>query len=361
MRITNVKEAEMKVVSGGEPDFEKSKGLSIASALNWYAYYRDPKDSKKYLLSYMDKNKYPKDDIAKINKVHHNWFSNVGFVCRLIERGATLEPKNIQWIKDRIQTLISHVDEPEEDLEDTKSNKVTVQDRVEDQVQSMIGELEGFTDDYLKPINPYEWMSLNGVKSIHARKIAAHFSKKINEPTNVIAGLAEDDIVEGYSCYSKVELRKYVAFINSIISDANRIINNAKVIKAPRKTKKPNIDKLVSKLPYKKEDALFKIVSVKPTEIIGAMQLWVFNTKTRKLGVYFAENANGFTIKGSSIYGFIPVKSCAKTLRKPDDILQTLSKSNERKYKTTFDTIKSVEQELTGRLNSDTILLKVFK
>lgn len=361
MRIASVKEAEMKVVSGGEPDFTKSKGLSIAAALNWYAYYRDLKDSKKYLLSYMDKNKYSKEDIAKVNKVHHNWFSNVGFVCRLIERGATLEPKNLQWIKDRIQTIISHVEEPEEVTDDSNTNKVTIQDRIEDQVQSMIGELEGFTDDYLKPINPYEWMSLNGVKAMQAKRIALHFSKKIIEPTNVIAGLVDDDLVEAYGCYTKTELKKFVAFLNLIIEDANRIVNNAKVIKTPRKTKKPSTDKLVAKLPYKKEDAMYKVVSIKPTEIIGAMQLWVFNTKTRKLGVYFAENANGFTIKGSSIYGFISGKSCTKTLRKPDDVLQTLSKSNERKYKITFDEINSVEQELTGRLNSDTILLKVFK
>lgn len=357
MRILDVKEAEQKVLSGGEPDFTKSD-VSIARALNWYAYYRDYKDSRKYLLSYMTKNCYSKGDIDKLNKVPDSMFSNTGFVCRLIERGAKLEEKNIKWIKDKIVALLEYQPPKEDDKEEKP--KFNIQDRIHEQSCEMIGELEGFVDSYKEKFNPYEWMMNNGVKSVHAKKIATHFNKTITEPNLVLTGKCDDELKEAYSCFSKTDLKKYVSFIEQIIADANRIVGNAKATKKPRKTKKPSADKLVSKLVYKKEDVEYKVVSINPSEIIGAKQLWVFNTKTRKLGVYHAWTDGGLSIKGTTINGFTD-NSCSKTLRKPNDVLQALSKATERKYKSIFADIKSTEQELTGRINSDTILLKVFK
>jgi hypothetical protein len=360
MRITNVKEVEQKVVSGGEPDFTKSD-VSIAQALNWYSYYKDYKDSKKYLIAYMTSKHYSKDDISKIStKVPDSFISNTGFVCRLLERGAGLDVKQLNWIADKIQNLLSMADKPKEEEDDDKP-KVNIQERIQEQSSEFIGELEGFLDDYKTAFNPYEWMATNGVKAPHARKVALHFTPKLAEPKLVLSGKADADLEEAYSCFTKANIKKYVAFIEQIIVDANRIVNNSKVSRKPRKSKKPTADKLTAKVQYKKEDVEYKVVSVNPTEIVGAKQLWVFNTKTRKLGVYNAESPNGLTVKGTSINAYEPNSSSSKTLRKPNDVLQALVKGTERKYKSTFDGIKSTEQELTGRINSDTILLKVFK
>jgi hypothetical protein len=202
-------------------------------------------------------------------------------------------------------------------------------------------------------------MATNGVKAPHARKIISHFTPKLDEPKLVLSGKAGEDLDEAYSCFTKVNIKKFVAFIEQIIADANRIVNNSKVTRKPKKAKKISADKLISKLQYKKEDVEFKVVSINPVEIIGAKQLWVFNTKTRKLGVYNAWTTGGLTIKGTTIDGFTD-NSSSKTLRKPNDVLQALAKATERKYKSTFDSIKATEQALTGRINNDTILLKVF-
>jgi hypothetical protein len=357
MRATNLKEVEQKVISGGEPDL--SKGGSISLALNWYSYYKDSKDSKKYLLHYMTVNKYPKLDIEKISKVPDSYVLNTGFVCRLIERGAELSEKNLNWIKSKIEYLISIVDRPKEDDEDIKP-KVNIQDRINEQSSEFIGELEGFIDDYKTPFNSYEWMLSNGVKSVHARKIELWFNKRLYEPKLVYTGNCDEEFKEAYSAFSKTELKKYIAFIEMIISDAQRIVNNSKVSRKPRAKKKVSAEKLIGKLQYLKESVEYKVVSINPTEIVGAKQLWVFNTKTRKLGVYHAWTTGGLTIKGTSIHGFAD-NSSSKTLRKPNDVLQDLTKATERKYKTIFDGIKSTEQALTGRINGDIILLKVFK
>jgi len=362
MRITNVKEAEQKVVSGGEPDLSKTPDMRLSGALNWYSYYKDAKDSKKYLLEYLSKNKYPKEDIALLVGLHENNYSNVGFVCRLTERGLVLADHQQIWLVNRIKSLInlglSAKEEREIQLEDSKP-KVNIQDRIQEQSNEFIGELEGYVDDYKVSFSPYEWMATNGVKAPHARKIVTHFSAKLDEPKLVLSGKAGEDLDEAYSCFTKSNIKKFVAFIEQIVNDANRIVNNSKITRKPKAKKNQPADKLVLKLQYKKEDMEFKLVSINPVEIIGAKQLWVFNTKTRKLGVYHAWTQSGLTIKGTSIHDYTD-NSCSKTLRKPADIFLELQKATERKYKLTFDGIKAAEQSLTGRINGDIILVKVF-
>lgn len=360
MRITNVKEVEQKVIAGGEPSFTE-EGMSLTKALNWYSYYRDYKDSKKYLLHYMQVNKYPKKDIELVSKINDSTISNVGFVCRIVERGGKLDEKHVQWVKNKINSFKSLASEIREESKEEPVVKVNIQDRIAEQTSEFIGELEGFLDNWKVPFNPYEWMSSNGVKAVHARKIQTWFSGQYKEPESVLLNQADDELKEAYSHFNKTELKKYLAFIQNIISDAGKIVHNSKVTRKPRKVKKPSADKLAAKVQYKKDDVEYKIVSINPTEIVGSKQLWVFNTKTRKLGVYHAESVDGLTIKGTSIHGYITSKSCSKTLRKPNDVLSTLTKATERKYSTIFGGIKAAEQELTGRLNSDTILLKVFK
>ena len=343
---------------GGEPDFNVGD-MSIAKALNWYSYYKDYKDSKKYALQYLTKKGHKKDIIEKLSKVPDAYFSNVGFVCRISERGAKLEPGQLLWIDKKIQGLLQW-SPPKTDDDVEEKPKVNIQDRIKEQSREMIGELEGFVDSYKESFNAYEWMNSNGVKSVHAKLISQYFTYRMKEPQVVLNGKADDDLKEAYSHFSKSELKKYVSFLADIVSDAERIINNSKATRKPRAKKAKSADKLISKLQYKKEDTEYKLASINPTEIIGAKQLWVFNTKTRKLGVYHAWTDSGLSVKGTSIYGYTD-NSVSKTLRKPADIFLAVQKATERKYKSVFDSINSTEQALTGRINTDTILLKVFK
>lgn len=356
MRVTSVKEFEQKVISGGEPDFRKGH-TSIVSALNWYSYYMDYKDSKKYLLHHMQINGYDKDVIESVTKLNDSVFSNVGFVCRMKERGAQLKEKDLEWIEAKIEKFKLISSQIVEDVTDDIKPKSNIQDYISEQSSVMIGELEGLLDDYKKPFNAYEWMIANGVKSVHAKRISIHFIKQCVEPQEVLSGEADEQLIEGYSNYTKSDLKKYLGFMQEIISDSNKIINNSKISKKPRKKKTKPADRFINKLQYKKEDIEYKVVSINPVDIIGAKQLWIFNTKIRKLGFYNSDE--GLSVKGTTIVNCS--SSFQKTLRQPGDVLSVLMKATEKKYKTIYQEIKAVEQNLTNRINSDIILLKVFK
>ena len=101
--------------------------------------------------------------------------------------------------------------------------------------------------------------------------------------------------------------------------------------------------------------------SVEPKEIIKASQLWIFNTKNRKLGVYHAQDPQGLSIKGSTVINFDEDKSVTKTLRKPDEILPQVMKAGKVALRKVLEDIRSVEVCLTGRINKDIILLRVIK
>jgi hypothetical protein len=121
------------------------------------------------------------------------------------------------------------------------------------------------------------------------------------------------------------------------------------------------LDKKVAKVQYKKEDNEYKLASIAPTEIIGAMELWVFNTKYKKLGHYKAIDDSGFGIKGTTLLGYDETFSIQKTLRKPLEILTDFKKAKKPELKKFMANIKCKEAPLNGRINSDTILLKVVR
>ena len=112
-----------------------------------------------------------------------------------------------------------------------------------------------------------------------------------------------------------------------------------------------------------------KSISVNPADLVGANIAIVYNSKTRKLGVYHASNVDpmglkregsGLSVKGTTIQGFDEEKSVCKTLRKPIEQLATFKKVAKRSLNKEFDAINSVEVKMNGRFNAHSLIIKVF-
>ena len=147
-------------------------------------------------------------------------------------------------------------------------------------------------------------------------------------------------------------------FYGVIVDDIDRLIKNSTAQRKPRKKKTLSATRLVSKLKYQVEHPDLRLVSVNPEKIVGCSELWVYNTKYNKLGVYYAENSvRGLSVKGCTIQNFDSSMSIQKTARKPEDVLKTLTK---RTLNKNLKQMKTKEQEVTGRINAQTILLGAF-
>jgi hypothetical protein len=117
----------------------------------------------------------------------------------------------------------------------------------------------------------------------------------------------------------------------------------------------------VRTLRFKVTDDELGMKSVAPTDIIGAQQLWVYNSKTRKLALYKTDSARGIQCKGSTLQNYDPEMSKQKTLRRPAEQLKTLMEAGKIQLRKFMDDIGTKEQSVNGRINAEMLLLKIVK
>ena len=229
-------------------------------------------------------------------------------------------------------------------------------EEIEDALELFATDPEAFDPKAFKVLNLLKGKE---AKAAHARVIRDFYSPTLAELEEVPNTECEQ-LKEGYSHYSKTQLKKITAFYQEVVSACNMLMQEAKVNKKPRAKKPTDKAKLVAKLKYLKTDEQLKLVSINPVDIIGAQELWVYNTKSRKLGKYVAEDLGGaLSVKGTSIVGFKEADSIQKTLRKPQEQLNEFKASGKVALRKFLDDIKAVDIKLNGRINEDVVLLKV--
>ena len=258
----------------------------------------------------------------------------------------------------------------------------TIQERIEEQSQEACEAIEEWLDGFIvdkKTFDPKGFdftahFSNMKVSQAHARKIKNYYEREYNEakliqslPTpgeiNRIQNEHERDMAlqlrEGYSHLKKAETKMYLDALEHLMGACDLVIDASKAVRKTRVKKTPSKEKIIAKLQYKDKDDRLQIASVNPVDLIGSTEIWVYNTKTRKLGRYIAEDtATVMTIKGNTVIGFDELKSVQKTLRKPEETLKAFKTAGKVKLRTFLADIATTDTKLSGRFNSDTIILK---
>jgi len=246
--------------------------------------------------------------------------------------------------------------------EQPKKKVVSIQDRLQGKVETFISSIEGQVDDFIDSdykmkYDVYNHMLEIGCKAAHARKMRPFYVDCYNELVDVY-NKDDEYYVEAWSHLKPKYHKLMMDFYGIIVDDLDRIIKNSTAQRKPRKKKTLSASRLIKKLKYQQEFTGLKLVSANPEKIIGANELWVYNTRYKTLGVYHAVNTvRGLSVKGCTIQHFDEDTSVQKTARKPKDILSVL---NKRSLKKQLNNMKTKEQPLTGRINAQTILLGVF-
>lgn len=349
-----------ELFAGKEPKFTgEITDSEMGSALTWYSQNKSTKDSQKYANDYFKK----KLKIVGIAAALKGKSSQFGFVCRILSNGAELSSERKEWFQKQVDELKEEFAklQAEEIIEEVKKGP-NIQDRIRDKSNECIGELEGQIDDFIlskfgKMPAPFSVFHTMAIKGVHT-KLILEWAKQKRAEFDEVMNTEDKDLKEGYSNFSKTELKKIVAYCDQVILDCGKVTETA--TRKPRKRKTKSPEQLTAKMKYCQKFDELKLTSVSPTDIIGSMQLWVYNTKTRKLGAYHAEDAGGLSVKGSSITGF-NTKSVQKKLRKPEVMVPEVIKGGKVFLRNVIESIKAVESVMTGRINEDTILLRVIK
>ena len=331
----------------------------LIRALNYYNVGHDDKEKKKWLITHVAQT--DKKTAAHMLKIDETQFRHAGILARLLAGGSELQEKELNFLQERIEAISKMV---EKVIVAKKvaapTNVPSIQDRMEEKAHELAGEIEGAIDDFAinkkSDFSTKTYLAANLVTAPIAKRIGELFVGTAKELREALEG-QDKQLVEGYSHFTKRELKKFAEFVESIISDCNQQVQTAKVNRAPRKRKPVPLTKQVAKVKYMKEFAELKLKSVKPETIIEANELWVYNTKYRKVQVY--KSATGLAVKGTSVIGFDIVESKSMTLRKPEDFFAGLA-LGKRALNTKFKTLKTKPSVPNGRINEECILLGAF-
>lgn len=347
-------------------------------SMQYYNFNYSGKDLKPQVINWMGRNGYTKEQI-KAFKDTKDWRSSVtmGAIAACLNRG--MQPtrsdfnngrSSASWLGERITEVIfdgaSDIAEAEVEAK-TSAPVVNIQERLREAAAKMTAEIEDSIEKFqTDPDNfdPHEYKIISvlkgkGTKAAHARIIKGFYERDLAELEELASGNADEQLREAYSHRSKKQIKKMIEFYSEIMSACDMLAEEAKVTRKPRKAKAVSKDKIVSKLKYKKNDDSLKLVSVNPVDILGAKELWTYNTKTRKLGKYVAEDFQDLSVKGTSITNFSASKSVQKTLRKPAEQLKAFKDSGKVALRKFLEDINAVDTKMNGRINADIILLKV--
>lgn len=335
---------------GPEPIDVSVKGLT--EALNWYNYMHELDQAREWLLEYMKKNN-TKQELQFVRSVpKYEIPTTVGWIARMLMNGNDVRTP---YFVDRLNHLIDLGKQAKAQVAEKVEDKVVVsiQDRVKAKANQLLTDCEEALDQDPN-LNIYEWLKGKEASTQAATAICDYYSKWIDD-----FKYEDPSYTRQQKKYNAEQLKRWTQFV----SDCERYIGNKKVTKVrkPREKKQKSAVDQVKGLKFQKEFPQLKIVSVNPAEIVGSQQLWAYNTKTRKLTRYDASGPAGIQVKGTTLTGFDVEKSLTKSLRKPDTVIQQLLGAGKLALRKFMDEIKTNETKPTGRINTDTILLRVIK
>jgi len=360
--------------------WDESKFLRhFHSAMQYYRMEFSGKDLKPQVIKWMTTVGCTKEDIAAFKKTKDNRCNvTMGAIASCLLRGMPAVRTDFNqgrdtavWLRKEIVQIITQGKDDTDDEETVEAKPTTVQPSIQERVRDASYTMTAEIEDALEAWNndpevfePKAFKVLNllkgkDAKAAHARIIKEYYGRQLAELEELAGGNADEQLREGYSHRSKKQIRKLIDFLREIDTACTMLMQEAKVNRKPRKTKAVPKDKIVAKLKFMKTFEPLKLVSVNPTDIIGAKELWVYNTKSRKLGKYVAEEYKDLTVKGASIINFSESSSVQKTLRKPDEKLKEFKSAGKVALRKFLDTVNATDTKMNGRISEETILLKV--
>lgn len=349
-------------------------------SMSYYRLETSGKELKPKVINWMSDQGYPKDVIKAFKNTKDNRCgATVGAIAANLLRGMPAvradfnEGRNTaEWLSKSIAKIL---DEGKHDEVESEEGAVeikpavytpSIQERLREVALGMTEEIEDAIEAFQtdpESFDPKAFKLLNllrgrQAKAAHARIIKTLYTRNYDELVEAVT-TKDEQLKEGYAHLSKANLKKITLFYSEILSACDMLAQEAKVNKKPRTKKPTDKAKVVAKMKYLKQDETLKLVSINPQDVIGVKELWVYNTKSRKLGKYVATEFAELGIKGTSIVNYDEIKSVQKTLRKPEEQLKEFKTAGKVQLRKFLDDIKAVDIKLNGRINEEVVLLKV--
>jgi len=368
----NPKGAEFKYV-GPEPEWRiqptgENRLSSLARAFQWYSYHYGKKEAKDMLVHYLDHHNRPKEAKLMRGIADSQIRVTPAWACRMSMIGLELTEHELSIVESQISDMLKTKQEVKRAQVDVDADaavaRLTIQDHLREKVSECCGELEAMFDDFIvagaKMSADFKPMALMRGMNISPNMISTVtrvWELRLIEFNEVLEG-KDDQLVEGYSHLTKLQLKNCVKFCETVINDCNSYVQLKKVERKPRAKKAVSPERLTRTFKFMKEFAELKLKSEPVTKLVGASEAWLYDTAKRKLIHVMSDSHIGsFTVKGSAVVGFDALTTVQKTLRKPAEQIRAVIGGGKPAARKAFGEIKSTETKWNGRGNDNLIIL----
>lgn len=362
------KVAEISYI-GSEPTWAKveRRNEQMLRAMNWYNYSFGKKDAQEFIADWLDRNGR-QAEAKKVKQAPDSTIRiTVGWLCRMATVGLELSEKEREFVEVDVARLQDPVKrEVKEDDAKPAVAKPNIQDRLREKMSECAAELEGMYDEFLLAGAKAD-ATMKPIVALRQLNVAPPMVSEIVKIWTVRAAELKEaqegkdkDLAEGYASYGKIQMRNMLKFAEQVLADCASYVQIKKVERKPRTKKAVPAEKVVARVKYQTEDTALALKSENPTKLVNCSELWLFDTKKRKLIHYVADQHIGtMTVKGNSLIGFDATASTMKSLRKPAEQLKGVmgSKPAARKH---YGAIKAVEAKANGRFSDNMLILKVY-
>ena len=345
-----------------ETEREYANSSAFGLALNWYNAMCDEKNKKAFLIEYTEK--FFPELASKIKHIPIDSFicgelHTRSAVARMIMRKWDIPQKNVDRLEETIHRWAKEIkigdDAPVVEKKKERDPKVS----------ECISVVDGQLDDFgFKPRKTFPELSMAdavlkaGATNGQRTKVHEHFAHLILELQKAIQG-KDEEIKEAYQDYSKAILKKVYDWLTGMPSQ--EVLQETKKVRKPRKKKAKTAAQLLKKFKYQKSDSDLNITSIDPETIIGTQQLWVFNTKTRRLGVYYAADEKGLSISRMSVDNYNEGASFNKKIRKPKEVVPGVLTAGKVALRHMLDEIKAAKTPMKSRIGETVLILRAVK
>ena len=346
---------------GEEPKFDGSVlRIEFMNALNWYNSMADESDARQYIADYL-KATNRINLVKSFNRVPYMRIQGSSvWILRMHLRGAILEGDMLELAEAKLLSTLKYA-EKEVEEEKVVAIRPTIQNHIANKVSDFIGDIEHTIDNLPADFSMYKTLQSSEFPASMATKVADYYRPVMQEIIDAI-GKKDEQLVEAYSKYTKVQLKARLALYTGIVEDCEKYSGNLRKARIPRKKKTVPVEKKMKFFQYQKQDNAMKLNSVNPETLLGAQELWTFNTKYKTLTVFRARGPAGLDVKRTAIVGYDEENSKAKKIgRKTEELVNKVLSGGKVALRKMFDDIKTDEIKISERINTNIILLRVVK
>lgn len=354
-KMTGLGEPDVTKIQDGQPDYE----ARIGDAYNWARIMIEPADLKRMTLEVL---KGMGRDVSILQRAHDWNFASIGKAAWVTMGGGKLSEHSmnyflgkIQEIEDRYAAKVAVSDEAA-----APAPKLTAAEKVKRTTDQLIADLDVVIDQEQWDVDLKKVLS---ERTVDPQVIRDYYKGLAVELTLVGK---DPQVTEGYRSMSAARRKAMMTWLLKLMTELDGVAAKPKapvqrkISVRPRKVK--TAVEQVRKLKYQKSAPDLEVESLPGSHIPGAKTAVLYNTKRRKLEVYYARPNGVFMVKGSKILDYDPTNSFKVALRKPkEQLAQVKAAGGVRQLEAFLKTIKGVRTQLKGKVNEQTMIIKSFK